>query len=117
MQPNVTESNTPAAPAGGQPHPTEHAHPKAALYVQIAVILAIITGVEVWVWYQPSLRSVIVPVLLVLSAVKFTLVVSFYMHLRYDSKLFTAVFSGPLLLAFAVLIALVSLFHRVLLGV
>jgi cytochrome c oxidase subunit 4 len=117
MQPKVTESNAPEAHGGSAPHPTEHAHPKAALYVQIAVVLAIITGVEVWVWYQPELRSVIVPILLVLSAVKFTLVVSFYMHLRYDSRLFTAVFSGPLLLAMAVLIALVSLFHRVLLGV
>jgi cytochrome c oxidase subunit 4 len=95
---------------------TEHAHPKSALYVQIAVVLAIITGAEVLVWYQPAMRPIIVPVLLVMSALKFVLVASFYMHLRYDSKLFTAVFSGPLVLAFAVLIALVSLFHRVLLG-
>jgi cytochrome c oxidase subunit 4 len=115
MQPEVTETK-PTEHDGGAPHPTEHAHPKSALYVQVAVILAIITGIEVWVWYQPELRGVIVPILLVLSAVKFTLVVSFFMHLRYDSKLFTAVFSGPLALAFAVLIALVSLFHRVLLG-
>jgi cytochrome c oxidase subunit 4 len=115
MQPNVTESKVPDH-GGADSHPTEHAHPKSLLYVQIAVILAIITGAEVAVWYQPSMRGILVPILLVLSAVKFSLVVSFYMHLRYDSKLFTAVFSGPLALAFAVVIALVSLFHRVLLG-
>jgi cytochrome c oxidase subunit 4 len=115
MQPKVTETQVPEH-SSSDPHPTEHAHPKSALYVQIAVILAIITGAEVAVWYQPSMRGILVPILLVLSAVKFSLVVSFYMHLRYDSKLFTAVFSGPLALAMAVLIALVSLFHRVLLG-
>jgi len=41
--------------------------------VRIAVTLAIITGAEVAVYYQPSLRPVIVPVLLVLSAIKFSL--------------------------------------------
>jgi cytochrome c oxidase subunit 4 len=111
MQTDTKQSHQPEHPEG------EHAHPKAALYVQIAVVLAVITGAEVAIWYQPAMRPVIVPVLLVMSALKFALVASFYMHLRYDSKLFTAVFSGPLALAFAVLIALVSLFHRVLLGV
>ena len=111
MQTDATKVSTPGHVPG------EHAHPKSVLYVQIAVVLAVITGIEVLVWYQPSMRGVLVPILLALSALKFTLVVSFYMHLRYDSRLFTAVFSGPLFLAGAVLIALVTLFHRVLLGV
>jgi cytochrome c oxidase subunit 4 len=109
MQSHVVER------AGAQPK--EHSHPKPMEYVKIAVVLAIITGAEVAVYYQESLRPVIVPILLVLSACKFTLVAMFYMHLKFDNRLFSAVFSGPLALAFAVMIALLSLFHRVLLGV
>jgi cytochrome c oxidase subunit 4 len=112
MQSNV-------APVHAEPGPVqaEHSHPKPAEYVRIAVTLAIITGGEVAVYYQPSLRPVIVPVLLVLSAIKFTLVALFFMHLKFDNKLFSMVFSGPLLLALSVMVALLSLFHRVLLGV
>ncbi len=111
MQSNVAEPKAPAVSHG------EHPHPKPRLYVQIAVVLAIITGAEVAVWYQESLRPYLVPILLIMSALKFTLVAGFYMHLRFDNRLFSMVFSGPLALAFAVLIALLSLFHRVLLGV
>jgi cytochrome c oxidase subunit 4 len=101
---------------GGETH-GEHAHPGQAEYVRIAVVLAIITGAEVAVYYQPSLRPVLVPILLVMSVCKFSLVAMFFMHLRFDNRLFSMVFSGPLALAFAVMIALLSMFHRVLLGV
>jgi len=72
--------------------------------------------VEVLVYYQESLHSVIVPILLVLSAVKFSLVAMFFMHLKFDNRLFSTIFTGPLVLAFAVLIALLTIFHRVLFG-
>lgn len=97
-------------------HPKEHSHPSAMEYVKVAIALAVITGAEVMVYYQESLRVVIVPILLVLSAAKFSLVALFFMHLKFDSRLFSAIFSGPLLLAFAVLIALLTLFHQLLFG-
>src|SRR5205823_554417 len=50
-----------------------------------------------------------VPVLLVLSAVKFTLVVMFYMHLKADSRVFTFLFGAPLALAAVVMVALLFL--------
>jgi len=109
MQTDVVEST--------RAQPKEHAHPKPMEYVKVAIVLAIITGAEVAVYYQEALRPVIVPILLSLSVCKFALVAMFYMHLKFDNRLFTAFFSGPLALAFAVLIALLSLFHRVLLGV
>jgi cytochrome c oxidase subunit 4 len=96
---------------------SRHRHPQPLEYVKVAVVLAVITGAEVTVWYQASLHAVIVPILLVLSACKFCLVAMFFMHLRFDNPLFSMVFSGPLVLAMAVLIALLTLFHRVLLGV
>lgn len=109
MQTNVVETT--------QAHLKEHSHPGALEYVRIAIVLAIITGAEVAVYYQESLHSVIVPILLVLSASKFTLVAMFYMHLKFDNRLFSAFFSGPLALAFAVMVALLTLFHRVLFGI
>ncbi|HLG50974.1 MAG TPA: cytochrome C oxidase subunit IV family protein [Chloroflexota bacterium] len=95
----------------------ERAHPHPMEYVKVAIVLAIITGAEVAVYYQEALRSVLVPILLVLSASKFSLVAMFYMHLKFDSRLFSALFTGPLALIIAVLVALLALFHRVLLGV
>lgn len=103
---------------GASNHPAVHAHPPAREYVLIAVVLAIITGAEVLTYYQQAaLHETIVPILFILSAVKFVLVAMFYMHLKFDNRLFSALFSGPLVLAMGVLIALLSIFHRVLFGV
>jgi cytochrome c oxidase subunit 4 len=114
MRPDVARQQAEITPHEA----SEHAHPPAREYVVVAVALAIITAAEVLTYYQQgSLHGAIVPILFVLSAVKFLLVAMFFMHLRYDSSFFSAVFSGPLLLAMAVLIALLSIFHRVLLGI
>ncbi|MBI4409610.1 MAG: cytochrome C oxidase subunit IV family protein [Gemmatimonadetes bacterium] len=88
----------------------ERAHPGAGTYVMIAVILTVITAAEVAVFYIPALAVALVPILLTLSAGKFTLVVMFYMHLRFDSRIFTGVFVAPLLLALAVILSLIVLF-------
>lgn len=90
----------------------EHEHPTWSVYWKVAVILTLITAVEVWIYYIPSFVAsrAFVPVLLALSAVKFTIVVLFYMHLRYDHRLFRAVFTGPLIIAMTTIVALLFLF-------
>ena len=52
------------------------------------------------------------PSLLIMSAAKFTIVVMFYMHLKYDHKLFRALFTGPLMIAMATLLALIFLLAK-----
>ena len=89
---------------------TEQSHPTAGAYLRIGAVLVILTVLEVGVFYVPAFRAVLVPVLLVLSAAKFTLVVMFYMHLKADSKFFTFLFGVPLLLAVGVMVALLFLF-------
>ena len=91
--------------------PRERAHPTPARYTAIALILAVITVIEVAAVYQEFIQPILLPFLLVLSAVKFSLVAMFFMHLRFDHRLFSVLFVGGLLLAALVLIALMTLFR------
>jgi cytochrome c oxidase subunit 4 len=91
-------------------HSEGHGHPGAKEYLGIAVVLTVITAVEVAVFYIPNLKSILVPALLTLSTIKFALVVMFYMHLKFDHKLFSWLFVVPMLLAVCVIIALLKLF-------
>jgi cytochrome c oxidase subunit IV len=85
-------------------------HPTWRTYVVVGFILTAITAIEVALFYIPSLAGVLVPSLLTLSALKFVIVVLFYMHLKFDDKLFGRVFFAPLLLAALVVIGMIILF-------
>lgn len=91
-------------------HDGAHAHPGPKTYATIAVILTLITMVEVWVFYLPSMKPFLVPVLLVLSAAKFSLVVMFYMHLKFDHPVFTRILLGGVALGFGISLWLLALF-------
>lgn len=93
-----------------------HTHPTAGTYLRVAAVLAVLTVIEIGVFYVPVFHPVLAPVLLTLSAVKFALVVMFYMHLKMDSRFFTFLFGGPLLLASAVMLGLLFLFGVLALG-
>ena len=92
------------------PHIREVAHPTPRTYVAIAVILAVITGVEVGIFYIEAIKGALVPIFIVLSVVKFILVAMFYMHLKFDERLFSWFFVGGLTLATFVILALMALF-------
>jgi cytochrome c oxidase subunit 4 len=99
---------------------SDHAHADHALehptwkqYRWVALWLTLITVAEVWIYYTPFKESpLFAPVLLVMSAVKFTVVVMFYMHLKYDHKLFRVLFTGPLIIAMCTILALLFLFFK-----
>ena len=92
-----------------------HEHPTWKQYKWVALILTLITVVEVWVYYIPAFVAspFFVPALLIMSAVKFAIVVMFYMHLKYDHKLFRALFTGPLIIAIVTLLVLLLLFDQI----
>jgi cytochrome c oxidase subunit 4 len=91
----------------------EHEHPTWATYWKVALILTVITIVEVGIYYTPFKESALfVPSLLTMSAFKFATVVLYYMHLKYDHKLFRALFTGPLIIAVVTLLALLFLFFK-----
>jgi cytochrome c oxidase subunit 4 len=86
-------------------------HPEPYQYVVVGIILAGITAIEVALYYIEGLNfETLVVVLLGLSALKFFIVVGFFMHLRYDAKLFSVLFFGGLALAIAIFtVAIVTL--------
>ena len=94
---------------GGERHADVPEHAGVGTYVKVAVILTMITALEFAVIYIRALSPIVVPLLLVLSAAKFALVVLFFMHLRYDSRVFALVFTGPLLIAIGIVTALSTL--------
>ena len=85
-------------------------HPTPLTYFKVAMILAAITAAEVGIFYIEALGKGIIPILIVLSTAKFALVAMFYMHLRYDARLFSGFFVGGLMLAVVVFIAVLALF-------
>jgi cytochrome c oxidase subunit 4 len=91
-------------------HTSKQVHPNAGTYLRVAAVLVILTVIEVGVFYVPAFYSVLVPTLLILSALKFALVVLFYMHLKMDSRFYWFLFGAPLMLAIGVLVALLLLF-------
>lgn len=98
------------APAHGAHDAHAEHHPTPADYVRIAIVLAIITLVEVVIYYLPSMRPVLVPILLVLSIIKFLAVVGYFMHLKDDKRLFRLMFSAGIVLSLAVFLALIAMF-------
>ena len=87
--------------------PVEHA--SIGTYLKVAAILSVVTALEFAVIYIRALTPILVPLLLVLSAGKFALVVLFFMHLRDDSRVLAGVFVGPLVVAIALAVALTTL--------
>jgi cytochrome c oxidase subunit 4 len=60
--------------------------------VRIALILGLVTAAEVAVYYLEAVRPILVPLLFLFSFLKFTLVVLWFMHLRFDSRTYARFF-------------------------
>ena len=85
-------------PTETRPHTTHHPTPRQ--YVQIAVLLAVLTGIEVGLFYaEPAVGSLVTPALLILAVLKFGLVVGYYMHLKFEKRILTRLFGGGFVLA------------------
>ena len=89
------EEQEPAPP--GPAHRDRHPDPKE--YVRIAIILGVITGAEVAVYYVGLSRSLFITLLIGFSILKFSLVVLWFMHLRFDDRRYSRFFLMGLALA------------------
>ncbi|MFO7547699.1 MAG: cytochrome C oxidase subunit IV family protein [Acidimicrobiia bacterium] len=89
-----------------------HAHPTAGQYVKIAVLLFVLTAVEVALFYlgEATELGAFEPIALIgLAFLKFVIVVGWYMHLRFEkttlSRFFAAGFTLAIVLYAVVLAA------------
>ena len=84
-------------------HEDDHEHPSDRKYVQVAIILAIVTALEVATYWMESVPGeVLIPILMLMMIYKFFYVAAWFMHLKFDSPLFTKFFVTGLMLATAV---------------
>jgi cytochrome c oxidase subunit 4 len=67
-------------------------HPSAKEYIRIGLILLVLTAIEVGLYYIDISHSVLIPSLLFLAFLKFTLVVMWFMHLRFDDRRYARFF-------------------------
>jgi cytochrome c oxidase subunit 4 len=100
----LTAETTPAD------HPTGHAHPGDKQYVVIALILGLFTALEVMTYFV-DFGAAAIPTLLVLMVVKFSMVVLYFMHLKFDSPVFIRLFATGLTLAVIVYAIMLSAFQ------
>lgn len=89
---------------------SSHEHPGEMVYIKVAIILAIVTAIEVVIYYIDALEDVLVPALLLLSAGKFIAVVGYFMHLKFDDRRFTWVFVSGLVIALSVFLGTAAMF-------
>jgi caa(3)-type oxidase subunit IV len=68
-----------------------HAHPSNKEYVRIGLILAVLTGLEIATSYMVE-GTIQIVLLFAGMAVKFALVVLWFMHLKFDSKMYSRFF-------------------------
>ena len=100
---SVTENEADAAHDG---------HWSDLKYVQLALALAVITGLEVAISYMvDALGALFLPLLLGLMLIKFFSVVLYFMHLRFDHRLFSIMFYMGLGLAVGVYTAALLTFE------
>lgn len=91
-------------------HPGEHhTHgPSNSTYFRVFFVLVAITLLEVSTYFWDSwfgrtdTSMVAYPVLIVLMVIKFGLIASFFMHLRFDSRMLTRIFYFGIVVAFVV---------------
>lgn len=88
-----------------------HEHPSDGKYIQIALLLGVITAVEVAIPYLTDVSGLWLALMLALMVAKFFIVVAWFMHLRFDSSLFRRLFVGGLVLAVIVYLAVLTSFQ------
>ncbi len=81
-----------------------HAHHGPAQYVFIAVVLGVLTALEVWVSYAGLGHTAETLLLIGMMVLKFALVVMYFMHLRFDKPVFRRLFVTGLVLAVGVFV-------------
>ncbi len=88
-----------------------HDHPSEMVYIKVAVVLAVLTAIEVALSYTKLNERLTAGALLVFAAAKFVIVVGYFMHLKFDHPWFRRLFVTGFVLATFCYIAYLSTLH------
>lgn len=88
----VRDTAVPDADDAHAAHGAHGKHPSAKEYVRIGVVLAILTGIEVWLSYSGLPGGLMITLLFAAAILKFALVVLWFMHLRFDDRRYARFF-------------------------
>lgn len=86
----------------------EEAHPGPQQYLGVAGVMAVVEVLELVVYYLGVLGDSALSLLLLLTVVQFALIAMWYMHLRFDSRIFWTMFVGGLVLAAALFVVVLA---------
>ena len=106
----TTTEHVEHAEAEAHGHDAHSSHKPTSYYVNVALILAALTALETstyWIDFGPFFM----PALLIMMAIKFVMVVSLFMHLKFDNKIFSWLFYSGLILAVLVYCAFLACFQ------
>ncbi|MEM8868128.1 MAG: cytochrome C oxidase subunit IV family protein [Verrucomicrobiota bacterium] len=92
-------------------HADDHSaeHEKYHTFVNLALGLSAITGIELVLVYVPFPTFLITTLLIGLSLFKFVAVIAWFMHLIYDKLILTLAFGTGLVIATGTVVALMAL--------
>jgi cytochrome c oxidase subunit 4 len=108
----MTSVDTHTTSEAHETHDAAHAHPSDFTYVKVALVLAVLTAIEVALSYvEIGGEKPTVALLLGLAVVKFYTVVMYFMHLKFDHPYFRRLFAIGLVLAAGCYIAYLATLH------
>lgn len=101
------------APAVDHHDGDDHDHPSDGVYIKIALILGVLTAIEVATYFLEggeveASRKILVPIILVIMVIKFAIVALYFMHLKFDDPILSRIFLAGILIALAVFIVMLS---------
>ena len=85
-----------------KPSGEEHAHPGPRVYILVALWLAFATALEVGLYYLDMPDGLFIGLLMFFMVIKFSLVVAYFMHLKFDAPIFRRLMITGIVLAIAV---------------
>jgi cytochrome c oxidase subunit 4 len=110
MSVEVPETPQRTVPAAVAEEPEFALHPGPREYIKVAIALAVATAIEVALYYLNMPHVLFVTLLLFFAIIKFSLVVLWFMHLRFDSPIFRRMFVTGLGLAITVYLIVLTIF-------
>jgi cytochrome c oxidase subunit 4 len=110
VQRDVAETARATDPDAVAEEPELASHPGPRQYVAVAIILAVATAIEVGLYYLDLPHALLGTLLLFFAVIKFSLVALWFMHLRFDSRIFRRLFVTGIILAMAVYLIVLTIF-------